>query len=711
MRAPRTRTGLRGLLAAVVVAATAVAGLAAPAQAADPTFTFTGRGWGHGRGMGQYGALGYAVNHGWTTQQILNHFYRPAALATNAGNPEMTVELVALNGREVRIQAPAIFVNGGGTQNTTVRLVRNGANLNWFAGPGCNGPWTARGTVSGTAQITAGAGHQLKVCNPSTSDESGTRYRGRIDVRVVGSTQHTINVLPTQDYLRGVVPREMPASWANQGGGKGAQALAAQAVAARSYALSGSARASGAKTCDTTACQVYGGTATVSASGTVTSQEHALSNTAIDNTNGRVMRMPNGTIARTEFSSSTGGHTAGGTFTAVPDDGDSISLNPNRTWTASLSAADVASRLGVGTISSMQVTGRNGLGADGGRVTEVAVTSGTSTRTFTGNQVRSALGLKSDWFTITGSTPSPTPSSGRLEYRAHVQNVGWQSWVSQGSVAGTSGRSLRVEALQFRVPSGGVSGGVECSAHVQNVGWTGFVTAGNTCGTSGRSLRVEALRLRLTGELGKQFDVWYRVHVQDLGWLGWASNGAEAGTAGMSLRNEAVEVRLVPKGQAGPSSSLRAYIAVSASIQAHVATLGWRPAVGVGQTAGTSGRSLAMEALRVSASSPWSGGLECRAHVQNVGWTGWVGQGAVCGTTGRGLRQEAIALRLTGAASSNLDVWYRVHVQDVGWMGWTRNGAQAGTAGYSRRVEAVQVVLTPKGAPAPGSTARPFLSR
>ena len=34
-----------------------------------------GRGWGHGRGMGQYGSLGYAIDEGWTRDQILEHFY------------------------------------------------------------------------------------------------------------------------------------------------------------------------------------------------------------------------------------------------------------------------------------------------------------------------------------------------------------------------------------------------------------------------------------------------------------------------------------------------------------------------------------------------------------------------------------------------------------------------------------------------------------
>jgi uncharacterized protein YjdB len=39
----------------------------------------------------------------------------------------------------------------------------------------------------------------------------------------------------------------------------------------------------------------------------------------------------------------------------------------------------------------------------------------------------------------------------KVYYRAHVQSIGWQPWVSAGQTAGTTGQSLRVEAMQVRV--------------------------------------------------------------------------------------------------------------------------------------------------------------------------------------------------------------------------------------------------------------------
>jgi len=42
-------------------------------------------------------------------------------------------------------------------------------------------------------------------------------------------------------------------------------------------------------------------------------------------------------------------------------------------------------------------------------------------------------------------------------YRAHCQNVGWTKWVKNGAMGGTSGRSLRVEAIEVKiVPKGTV---------------------------------------------------------------------------------------------------------------------------------------------------------------------------------------------------------------------------------------------------------------
>ena len=222
-------------------------------------------------------------------------------------------------------------------------------------------------------------------------------YRGELRAVNNGGNQRTVNAVSVEWYLRAVVPREMPATWALLGDGAGAQALEAQSVSARSYAL-GENRTSYARTCDTISCQVYDGRAT-RINGQLSSNEHPLSNTAIAETTG-VVRFRDGRVARTEFSSSSGGWTAGGVFPAVEDRGDGVSNNPNHDWDNVVQISTLESRFGGRSLDAVFVSERNGLGEDGGRVLEVTLRFGAETFTMSGNDFRFINGLRSDWFSI-----------------------------------------------------------------------------------------------------------------------------------------------------------------------------------------------------------------------------------------------------------------------------------------------------------------------
>ncbi len=322
-----------------------------------------------------------------------------------------------------------------------------------------------------------------------------------------------------------------------------------------------------------------------------------------------------------------------------------------------------------------------------------------------------ANAVDSDDSSTSTGLPAARPSASSavtasVSYRAHVQNIGWQSYVSDGETAGTTGRGLRVEALSLGVA--GVSGGIRYRAHVQNIGWQGWHADGEDCGTTGKGLRVEALQVELTGTASANYDVYYRTHVQNVGWTSWSKNGATSGTTGRGLRVEAVQVLLVSHGQAIPTGDGAAYSKLANTTyssptiryQAHVQSVGWQAETNDGNMAGTQGRSLRLEALRASVAGA-SGGIQYRAHVQNIGWQRWEKDGAIAGTEGQGLRMEALEVQLTGAITSSYDVYYRVHVSDIGWMAWAKNGDTSGTVGLGRRIEAVQMKLVKKGSPAP----------
>lgn len=156
-----------------------------------------------------------------------------------------------------------------------------------------------------------------------------------------------------------------------------------------------------------------------------------------------------------------------------------------------------------------------------------------------------------------GSTSRPFVCK-TITYQTHVQNIGWQAEKADGEVSGTSGQSLRLEAIKIKLGSS-IDGGLTYATHVQDIGWQSFVSNGQLSGTSGQSKRLEAIKINLTGNAANQYDVYYRVHAQNLGWLGWAKNGQSAGTAGYSYRLEAIQIVLVPKGGSAPGSTTNHY--------------------------------------------------------------------------------------------------------------------------------------------------------
>lgn len=148
-----------------------------------------------------------------------------------------------------------------------------------------------------------------------------------------------------------------------------------------------------------------------------------------------------------------------------------------------------------------------------------------------------------------------------ISYCTHVQNIGWQDYVSNGTMSGTAGNSYRLEGIRVKLDTQGFDLGVSYQTHIQNIGWEadterGWKNDGAMSGTEGFGYRLEAIQIKLTGSDANKFDVYYQVHAQNMGWLGWAKNGESAGTAGYGYRLEAINIRVVPKGSGIPSGAV-----------------------------------------------------------------------------------------------------------------------------------------------------------
>ena len=78
--------------------------------------------------------------------------------------------------------------------------------------------------------------------------------------------------------------------------------------------------------------------------------------------------------------------------------------------------------------------------------------------------------------------------------------------------------------------------------------------------------------------------------------------------------------------------------------------------------------------------------------MQFLGWTEWAKNGETAGTEGKSLRIEAVQIKIV---KKEMNISYSAHVQYNGWMDWVKNGEIAGTTGESKRVEAIEIKIVP----------------
>jgi stage II sporulation protein D len=405
------RAGVLGL-AAALLASTAVA-VSSPA-AADESFPvpteglpIVGHGYGHGRGMSQHGALG-AANQGVGYGDIVARYYPGTAMGALPGSSDIRVLISEDSDADVTVHpTPGLTV----LDNAGYSRVLPAGPTRWRLVPAASGMGLQQ-QVNGTWQWFPGAEQGLlfpRFLGPARirldlPGGTSRAYRGVLTgVRGAGTAVSTVNTLPFEQYLWGVVPREVPASWHPE-------ALKAQAVAARTYSAHKRLTPPAAHwdICSTTACQVYGGSALWAANGAFRELEDSRTTAAVNATAGQV-RLHNGRPALTEFSSSSGGWTAAGHvpyLVAQPDPWDAHAANPAHTWNHTLTRSAVQTAWpAVGSLRRVRVTARTGHGDWGGRITSLVLEGVSSTGaatavSLTGDQFRTGLGLRSTWWTV-----------------------------------------------------------------------------------------------------------------------------------------------------------------------------------------------------------------------------------------------------------------------------------------------------------------------
>lgn len=330
-----------------------------------------GSGNGHGVGLSQYGAYGRA-EAGQSYAQILKAYYPGTHLERLAADPFVRVLLgmTSFGGRyDVAASSGAYLKNlatGGvvsldpGTYRVKYlprqRLYRitnlsSGRQVGSYTGPVAFKP------VSG-----------------GLLGYGGRSYRGALLAKASGTELYLINRLRMEDYVKGVVPNEMPYNWAPA-------ALESQAVAARSFAWS--VRRGGLfDFYGDYRDQIYGGA----------SSETAATNRAIAAT-ARVYAVYGGNPIEAFFYSSDGGYTEDSSYVFGPSpylkairdvdsQGRSFERLADSPWTRWSGTIDPngSSQLGIGTITGVRVLSRS----PSGRATKVEVIGSQGKRTISG---------------------------------------------------------------------------------------------------------------------------------------------------------------------------------------------------------------------------------------------------------------------------------------------------------------------------------------
>ena len=657
----------------------------------DGVFALTGHGWGHGHGLSQYGAYGAAKDKDMTYSQILGFYYpgtTPAALPlsstvrvmlhdTMAGQLPVAPRGAAKLTVSTTVDGvpPCVLpdsVDGGKTSVTQwrARVITTGDGVPMMRVQSSNdgNTWNTNPTITGCDPAWS------KPLNGSVTFDGGgitdlvrggaiVPYRGNLRAAFTGTRIYVVNVVPIDQYLRSVVPSEMPSSWAPA-------ALQSQAVAARTYAAYGMAHPKNKPyydVYDDTRDQMYIGQSHEAASTTAA----IIATEDPDTQTGVVLDDTNDDPAFTQFSSSNGGWTVYGGEPYLPakqDPYDGLVPSSVHTWSATVPASTIADLYAqqIGHLQSIAITGRDGHGQWGGRVTSLELQGTKGTVSLTGSDFRYALGLRSEWFTV---VPPPTaPTEVTASVSAGTATVSWQPPASNGGAAVTGyqvvmhpgGATAKVDAKTLTATVSGLDPGTDYTASVSALsrvgpGWSSTVTTkvDRLQGGSGVALAVAGSQATFADGAAKAVVLVRKSTAVPYGFaaaaLAGATHGATLLTAQGSLPAATVAElkRVLPAG--GPVYLLGPTSVISDDVLTAVRNLGYHPIRRDGATPAAVARVVARTIARLHVVTT---AVEVDAGDAPSAWIA----GVVAAR-----RHAVLLLTANGAQAPETAAWLRAH--------------------------------------------------
>lgn len=183
--------------------------------------------------------------------------------------------------------------------------------------------------------------------------------------------------------------------------------------------------------------------------------------------------------------------------------------------------------------------------------------------------------LNGNWYQTNGTTSANLQNIGWTDYNFNIMNSTAPDAFSSTAPAstqimGTTGQSRRLEAYKLPYIQFGAaddlgttyftgSFGFTYRAHVEAIGWQSYVTSpSGVAGTTGLSRRMEGIQIYGPRYADPNYIVtfndpapstqarpyiYYRVHQDSFGWESWVSENDVAGITGQSKRIEAIQIR------------------------------------------------------------------------------------------------------------------------------------------------------------------------
>lgn len=150
-----------------------------------------------------------------------------------------------------------------------------------------------------------------------------------------------------------------------------------------------------------------------------------------------------------------------------------------------------------------------------------------------------------------GNTKKPYVMKPDIVYKAALagKKLSESKDKSWGQTSGSTKNKTAITGIKMKLSNLQIPGGMEYRVVAEGEKFGDWVSAGKLAGHEKSDKTLARLQIRLTGQLAKAYDIYYRVKIKRYGWLDWTKNGKTAGSTGLDLPITAYQVKLVKKAE------------------------------------------------------------------------------------------------------------------------------------------------------------------